>query len=82
MSDNLPCRVMVDLALHESGLRDRAPEAFDEFNEMHMRAVAPYDLAMPLQQVLMWRGLEHLPQELRDDLNKLYRACVERWRDL
>lgn len=87
---------MIDLAKHEADLRDYEPERFDETDEMHIGAVAPYELREPLMELLACRmafkSAERYPLSdeakallqatLMKDLDKLYRACVERFRDL
>ena len=80
--NNFPCRVAIDLANHEADLRDHEPESFDEWNDMHVRAVVPYELVKPVQDLLLWKNVDDLPEEMRKDLKALYKACVERWRDI
>jgi hypothetical protein len=83
---NAPCRVSVDLALHES--EPHVPDTFDEYDEMKVGAVVPYELVSPVQGLLMWRSaLRRLPEtelsrEILIDLDKLYKACRERYADL
>lgn len=94
MTDRIPCRVMGDLARHEADLRDAVNDAFDEYDEMHVRAVVPYELAPAIQQLLLTRSQINMTEgsfgadpaavtkAIKEDLDRLYRACVDRWRDL
>ena len=50
-------------------------------DEMKVGAVVPYELVKPVMELLAWRRVELSP-ELKKDLDALYRACVDRWRDL
>jgi hypothetical protein len=92
MNNDVPCRVMADLARHESELRDHIPESFDHTDDMHVGAVVPYVLVEPTMDILSWRQALTLlngkplsaesQAELLKDMNKFYAACAETWRDL
>ena len=49
---------------------------FNPFDEMHVRAVVPYELAPVIQKIL--EG-EAFSEEIR---NELLKACKERWKDI
>ena len=93
---NAPCRVMADIAAHESSLRDAEQDFFDDADEMKVGAVVPYEMVKPILDLLAIRHAikttkrEHFTEEerekffqvIREDLDKLYVACVDRYRDL
>ena len=57
-------------------------EPFNEYDEMHVRAVIPYPLVPAIQALLESRNSMKDGDYLKDELDQLYKACVERWRDL
>jgi len=58
------------------------PDHFNEYNESDVRAVVPYELAGPVQDLLEMRNSMKDGDYLKEELDRLYRACVSRWRDL
>lgn len=92
---NAPCRVMVDLANHEYDARLER-DTFDGEDEMKVGAVVPYELVKPVVELLALRRAikttkrEHFTEVEREkffevaceDLDKLYQACMERYRDI
>ena len=71
----------------------QGPEAFDEFQDDHVAAVAPHGLAKEIQELLITRGQMRgvmewgvlnkdaaLKQILRD-LDALYKACATKYRE-
>ena len=83
-SNDIPCRVTKELDRHlrAQELAERFPESFDEWELDHVRAVVPYDLARPVQALLCMRGSMTEGDYLKAELDALYNACVERWRNL
>ena len=61
---------------------DSYAEAFNEYDDMHVRAVVPYPLAPSVQVLLEMRNGMKEGDYLKDELDNLYRACREMWRDL
>lgn len=94
MNNDVPCRVMADLARHEADLRDSEPTRFDEYEDDHIRAIVPYELVKPIQELLHCRRTIQMTDRsfgtdpskalemIKPDLDALYRACVDRWNDL
>lgn len=94
MTERIPDRVSADLARHESDLRDAANDAFDEYQEDHIKAVVPSELVKPVMDLLLARremimaerigGLDkaRAADQIGEDLDRLRSACVSRWRDL
>lgn len=93
---SVPCRVMIDLSAHEYATRHAEQDTFDETDEMKVGAIVPADLLKPVMDLLavgaaMHRTKrEHFTEEerekffqvVKEDLDKLYKACLSRWRDL
>lgn len=82
MNQDFPCRLAAGLALFESEMNRLEADHFNEYDEMHVRAVVPYELAKPVQAMLESRNSMKDGDYLKDELDQLYRACVSRWRDL
>jgi hypothetical protein len=73
---------------------DIHPDVFDESDDSDISAIAPYELVEPIGELLRIRsqieaaerigGLnkERALDWLRPELDRLYRACVQRYRDL
>ena len=80
----VPDRLNKDLERHlrAQELAERFPEEFDMWDLDHVRAVVPYDLAKPVQALLCMRQTMKADDYLKSELDALYNACVERWRDL
>lgn len=62
-------------------------EAFDEYDEVHMRTVAPHGLTSEIQGLLLARrewqymNLHQRSEQMESLLNALYKACRDQWRD-
>lgn len=82
MNDRVPER-----PLQPSHNADVFPEAFDEYDEVHMRTVAPHGLASEIQGLLLarreWRymNLQQRSEQMESLLDALYKACRDQWRD-
>ena len=81
---DIPDRLNKDLERHlrAQELAERFPEEFDEWDSMHVGAVVPADLVKPIQSLLCMRATLRGTDYLKAELDALYNACVERWRDL
>lgn len=95
MNDDLPCRVSVDLALHEAALRRAEQAVFDEYDEDLIEDVVGKKLAKPvhellvsLHQIEMIQGSFGEPDKakafdrLLPELKSLREAVKDEWRDL
>lgn len=71
-------------------------EAFDEYDDDHMKQLFPHDesMARAVQELLLLRRSIHMTEAsfgvdplkaltmMREDLNRLHEACKDKWRDL
>lgn len=90
--DNIPCRVMADLARHEADLRDAEQPVFDETDEMCVGAVVPFDIVRPVMELLQARRvMKQLKREGKldpalewviGDFDALHEGCLRIWKDL
>ena len=81
---DIPDRLNKDLDryLRAQELAERFPEEFDEWDSMHVGAVVPADLVKPVQALLCMRGSMKDSDYLKAELDALYKACLERWRNI
>ena len=81
---DIPDRLNKDLDryLRAQELAERFPEEFDPWEKDHVGAVVPADLVKPIQSLLCMRGSMRDGEYLKVELDALYKACVERWKDL
>jgi hypothetical protein len=69
-------------------LDELLPEAFDEYDDKHMVSVAPHGLASEIQGFLLLRrewetlNLHQRSEQCESLMNSLYKACLEKYRDL
>lgn len=86
MIDDVPCRVSAELRAYQSEQNDLVPEAFDEYDDQHMRVAAPYHTS-EIQGLLLarreWKymNLHQRSEQMESLLNALYKACRDQWRD-
>lgn len=57
-------------------------EDFNEYEEMHVRAVVSYPLALPIQALLEMRNGMKDGDFLKEELDNLLLACREIWREI
>ena len=83
-SNDIPCRVTKELDRHlrAQELAERFPEEFDPWEQDHVGAVVPADLVKPIQSLLCMRSTLKEGDYLKAELDQLYAACVERWRNI
>lgn len=89
---DVPCRVSADLRAYLAE-QDMEPEEFNEYEESHVREVVDGPLVKPVMNLLSLRNqilaaerLGGLNESLalkwvREELDSLYQACRERYRD-
>ena len=70
-----------------------APEAFDEFQDDHVHAIAPHGLQKEIQELLITRAQmrgvmqwgtldkENALKQILRDLDNLYKACATKYRE-
>ena len=68
-------------------------DRFDEYEDAHIGAILPYEVQKPIQRLLQLRAeitqwervgdlnYKKIAELLREQLDKLYLACVERFKD-
>ena len=72
-----------------SQLQDvQIPASFDEYDDDHLLAILPTDVAKAVANLLQTRRqlrlieTENLRDVISTELDKLYTACLKEWRDL
>lgn len=86
--NDAPCRVSADLTRRDNEENNLEPGGFDPYLEEHVDTVAPYHFRKAIYELLMTReqleyiNSEHLRQTLKEDLDRLYRACIDEWNDI